>query len=393
MSDSRKTDFDVIIAGAGPAGASTAIRLANSGLSVLLVEKAIFPREKLCGEFISPECLTHFKELNVLDKMSSSGAVEIGRTVFYARNGRSAEVPSEWFAQNTHALGLSRAEMDNILLAEAASSGVEVMEGTSAVGLLTDGSGRIDGIVVKTADNARREIRSQLTIDATGRSAVLARHVNKDVKPQKAGFVAFKAHLAFFFNDTATTEIYTYRGGYGGLNRVENDRYNLCFIVSAANAKQYRSDADAIMKGVLMANQRAAAALTNARVVTDWLAVPITSYGRSSLAPAEGLLTIGDAAAFIDAFTGSGILLALESGKIAADAIVRHPATASFDDLAREYSAAYRRVFDRRLRVCSMLRRAAFIPFAAETLIRSLALSKTVTRRLAQATRPAANRV
>src|SRR5205085_1939624 len=110
---------DVLIVGAGPAGSSAAIRLAKNGLSVLLIEQKKFPRSKLCGEFISPECLDHFKELGVLDDMLAAGAVALDRTIFYARNGRSVSVPSEWFSQNSAALGLSRAAMDAALLQRA----------------------------------------------------------------------------------------------------------------------------------------------------------------------------------------------------------------------------------------------------------------------------------
>ena len=90
------SEFDVIIVGGGPAGASAAIQLAASGARVLLAERERFPREKLCGEFISPECLEHFARLGVLERMSSGGA-RVSETVFYAPSGRGVSVPSEWF--------------------------------------------------------------------------------------------------------------------------------------------------------------------------------------------------------------------------------------------------------------------------------------------------------
>ena len=77
--------FDVAIAGAGPAGASAAIQLALTGARVLLIEEKKFPRAKLCGEFISPECLTHFKRLGVMDQMSAAGGAAVLETVFYSR--------------------------------------------------------------------------------------------------------------------------------------------------------------------------------------------------------------------------------------------------------------------------------------------------------------------
>src|SRR6188472_3255882 len=113
MSDNADK-YDAVIIGAGPAGSSCAIRLAKTGLKVLLAEQKKFPRSKLCGEFISPECLAHFAELGVLDEMSRGGGVSLKRTVFYARSGRCVSVPSEWLASGSLAIGLSRSQMDQV---------------------------------------------------------------------------------------------------------------------------------------------------------------------------------------------------------------------------------------------------------------------------------------
>src|SRR5205823_6293439 len=104
-------------------------------------------------------------------------------------------------------------------------------------------------------------------------------------------------------------EIYFYRGGYGGLSRVEGGLSNLCFIVAARDVRARGSDADKVMREVVMTNRRAAETLRGARVCSEWLAVVLESFGRTKLVPAVGLLTVGDAAAFIDPFTGSGMLM------------------------------------------------------------------------------------
>src|SRR5947209_10295285 len=121
--------YDVIIVGGGPAGASAAIHLAARGARVLVAEQKKFPREKLCGEFISPECLEHFARLGVLERMTAAGGSDVSETVFYAPSGRGLRVPSAWFGGGLRAaLGLSRAEMDDNLLRRAREVGVSVIE-------------------------------------------------------------------------------------------------------------------------------------------------------------------------------------------------------------------------------------------------------------------------
>ncbi len=376
--------YDVVIAGAGPAGSSLAIRLALQGSRVALVEQKSFPRHKVCGEFISPECLSHFRELGVLDELTATG-VELRRTVFYSRKSASVAVPSAWFGQSANALGLSRAGMDHALLERGRGLGVEIFEEHSAVGLVREGD-TVSGIRVRNSHGITIEFRAPLTIDATGRSRILARHLES--KPRtKADFVAFKTHLTGVSIPDGDCEIYAYRGGYGGCSGVENDRHNLCFIVSAKLAKQYSGDAESIMRNVLFANQRAKDAMQNAVAEEPWLAVAIENYGRFNLAPAKGMIAVGDAAAFIDPFTGSGMLLALECSRIAA-AVIEANKGQSFSKIVDAYTSEHTNAFDKRLRVSGLLRNMAFVPFLAESTIKLLSLSKRLTRQIARSTRP-----
>src|SRR6202165_3361421 len=96
--------YDVIIAGGGPAGASAAIHLSTRGARVLLVEQKKFPRAKLCGEFISPECAPHFERLGVAERMLAAGPAKLTETVFYSRKGKSVSVPNTWFGATGVAL-------------------------------------------------------------------------------------------------------------------------------------------------------------------------------------------------------------------------------------------------------------------------------------------------
>jgi 2-polyprenyl-6-methoxyphenol hydroxylase-like FAD-dependent oxidoreductase len=208
--------------------------------------------------------------------------------------------------------------------------------------------------------------------------------------------VAFKAHLEGARVAEGACEIYFYRGGYGGLSSVEGGLCNLCFIVPAADVRARAGDAERVMSEIVCSNRRAAEALKDARVASPWLAVALEGFGRFGLVPAEGLVSVGDAASFIDPFTGSGMLMALESGELAASVIARNLSglragdsfDASFDSLADEYRSLYREHFGARLRVCSYLRRAAFAPRPlVEIGVATLGASAGLRRALARATR------
>lgn len=402
MSESGKI-YDVAIVGGGPAGAAAAVHLSLKGARVLLAEQKKFPRAKLCGEFISPECLAHFERLGVAGAMLEAGGARLDETVFYSRRGAATSVPSEWFGAGGAALGLSRAEMDARLLARARESGVEVLEETQSGGLLLNDE-RVCGVRLKT-DEGVREVRALVTIDATGRSRSLARRVetheqsDSSEQKQRTRLVAFKAHLEGTRGAMGRCEIYFYRGGYGGLNSVEGGLSNLCFIAAARDVRACGGSPERLMREIVATNRRAAETLKGARVRSEWLAVSLDGFGRRRLIPADGLMAVGDAASFIDPFTGSGMLMALESGELAAEVINRHlhelrlTRTLSRDEtfkaLAVDYRNLYGERFNARLRVCQLLRRAAFVPRFAEAGIRIMSASSRMRRHLARATRKA----
>ena len=394
----------IAIVGAGPAGSSLAIRLARSGFEVTLIEREKFPRHKLCGEFISPECLEHFRELDVLDEMLARGGERVTETIFYAPNGRSVTVPSAWFGNSQEsALGLSRAEMDFRLLEKARESGVRVLEETQTVGVLFE-KDEIHGVKVKSKTGETREITADLTIDATGRANVLGKLVEKrrrgeeekrtrgdELKIQSPKskiqnrLVGFKTHLENVHLEKERCEIYFFRGGYGGLSRVENNLANHCFLVKADLVKKYIGQTNLLVEEIIFKNKRARETLKDARAVADWLSVSVDGFGLKCLNPAKNLFAVGDAAAFIDPFTGSGMLMALESAELLAEAITESrfsPARA-----AENYNLNFQQKFQKRLRICSLMRRAAFMPNLAKTIISALSLSRGARELLARSTR------
>ena len=375
-------NFDVIIAGAGPAGSSAAIHLARRDFRVLLVEQKKFPRPKLCGEFISPECRRHFETLGVADAMTDSDPASITETVFYSSRGHHVTIPSSWFG-GPAALGLSRAVMDNNLLRRAHECGVTVIEGATITEPLTD-KDAVRGVKLKLNGDEQQHT-APLTIDATGRARILTRKLNAH-EPRKPKLIAFKAHLRNTRVAPGACEIYFYPDGYGGLSSVECGLSNLCFIISAVHVKRLHSNPDEVMRAMVMKNRRAAYTLEHAQPESEWLSASWERFGRQQPSPVKGLLAIGDSAAFIDPFTGSGMLMALESGELVADVISRHR-----NEPEADYTAEYLRKFDSRLRISGWLRRAAFKPRLAGMGIALCGASKHFRSRIVRATRSSFN--
>lgn len=379
----------VVIVGAGPAGSSLAIRLALRGSKVTLIEREAFPREKLCGEFISPECFRHFDDLGMASDVFSKGGKFITGTRFYSASGRSVSVPTSWFGHGDFALSLSRAEMDLALLNRASSVGVEVLEGlrVNGVGVADE---RLTSVTATTTSGSRHSIDADLFVDATGRSAILTKlsdRVSKNAPEPARGarLIAFKNHLYGALSDAETCEIYFFDGGYGGLSPIQDDLYNYCCIVTIDKAKNFIGKTNNCLDMATVGNRRAKQTLSAVVPAGEWLAVPVTGFGRRKPAVTPNLFSVGDAAAFIDPFTGSGMLMALESAKLLAETIDVNDV--DHGRLSQEYDRLHELKFHRRLTVTSILRQAAFSPKLASAAILGASVSSGFTEFLARTTR------
>jgi flavin-dependent dehydrogenase len=275
--------------------------------------------------------------------------------------------------------------MDDLLLRKAQDCGVSVLEGASISEPLVKRS-EVVGVRLKV-NGFEHDYRAPVTIDATGRARILTRKLQNGERSSKAKLIAFKAHLRNTRVAASACEIYFYPDGYGGLSTIEGDVSNLCFIISAEQVKRHHSDPETVMREMVMKNRRAAYTLESAQTESEWLSASWERFGRERPSPARGLLAVGDSAAFIDPFTGSGMLMAFESGELAAQVIIRHRDNLTSEVLGPEYTAEYIRKFDSRLRICGLLRRAAFKPRLAGLGIAVFGTSEQFMRRVARGTR------
>ncbi len=378
----------IAIVGAGPGGTCLAIRLAMAGFGVTLIEREKFPRQKLCGEFISPECQRHFSELGVQETMLAAGGKLLVETRFFAMNGSSVSIPSDWLSSGGLALSLSRAEMDRILFDRARSLGVNVVEGARVIETNLS-HGQLSGIKFRRSDGHIDSLSAGMYVDATGRSATLSTLIQRTDGTRESAtkrpiILAFKTHfMSAKISDRC--EIYSFDGGYAGLSPIENGLSNLCLMIKADYARAVANSPDRIMAELLFGNPQAKKALSSAVPEGRWLSSAISHFGPRVFTPIPNVFRIGDSAAFIDPFTGSGMLMAMDSSELLAVAIIAN----SYETKAigAAYQKGYNEHFGGRLKISSAIRHVAFRPKFANFFVRALALSKGLRRCLARATR------
>jgi menaquinone-9 beta-reductase len=387
------SNYDVIIIGGGPAGSTAAIRLAEHGIKVLVLEEKRMPREKLCGEFITPECFPTLRRLGVMDRMLAAGAQKITRLSLVVASGKSVHTPiSEMSDEATWAMSLSRARFDQILFERAREAGATCLEGFAVKDCLFE-NGRPRAVqAMSLAEGRAVEFESALVIDASGRNSrlILARE-ERTAGKQGSRLYALKAHLKGVEGIREQVELYFFPQGYGGLSLVEGGLVNLCFIANERTFRNAAGDAATIVEQTVMKNVLARERLKGSEVIGKWHSVGPLMFGRRRLSQ-QGIIVIGDAAGMIDPFTGTGIQMALRTGEIAAQSIIESlnlatSVSASFEDALKRYAAQYEREFGKRMRVASLLRNAAFSPSTASFFAGVLASMPRVARRVLRATR------
>ncbi len=338
---------DVLIAGAGPAGAATALRLARAGLDVVVVDRAVFPREKICSEYSSPEGVRHLAQLGVLESIERHGGHRIlGTTVDAPKGSRLTGL----FARAGHApfrdtgLSIPRRILDAALVDGARRAGAVVLERTAVQAVLED-RGEVRGLVVRDGSGAGREIRARLTIGADGLHSLVARRIGaRTTGPlRRFGFVAHMADVAGL-GDTA--EMHVSAEGYVGLNPLGGGIANVALVVPARRAAAARGRVGDFFFRELARFSGVAGRVSRSAMVRDVMVTgPFAAWSRNVVA--AGALLVGDAADFFDPFTGEGICAALRGAELVESVAVRALARPGLLPAAalHPYARARRRAF------------------------------------------------
>ena len=316
---------DAVVVGAGPAGAATAILLAEQGLSVVLLDRARFPRDKICGEYLSPEGGRILERLGVLSAVEARGARPLRGMRIVAPDGTLlvGDYPARSRrGRRPHALAIRRRTLDLALVDRAREAGVSVREGFRVIDLLREGR-RVTGVVAEPAGPATRDagperVPARLVVAADGRASVVVQRLGLRRAHRWLRRLALVADVEGASGDTERGEIVLAPPAYAILNPVAAGLGNLSLVVPMEEARRRKADLtgyfDATTRDMPGLRER----LRDARRVGPVRALGPLAY-RVAPPREDGVVLVGDAAGFLDPFTGEGIYAALRSAELAAE--------------------------------------------------------------------------
>jgi flavin-dependent dehydrogenase len=321
-------DPDVVVIGGGPAGSTVSTLLAQRGCRVELFERERFPRFHI-GESLIPETYWVLKRLNMLEKMQRSPFIKKYSVQFVNAAGKLS-APFYFWDNRPHECSqtwqVARSEFDQMMLENAREHGVAASEGVRVLDVLFEGD-RAVGVTIRDAEGRRRDVRAKVVIDASGQAGLIQNRLRLRVWDPVLNKGAIWTYWEGAYRDTGRDEGATMvlqtasRNGWFWYIPLHRDivsvgvvaPFDYLFKNRASFEQTYQEEVD----GCAAVKER----VSPGKRVTGYFATKDYSY-RATKVAGDGWVMIGDAWGFLDPLYSSGVLLALRSGEMAADAIV-----------------------------------------------------------------------
>ncbi|RPF27453.1 geranylgeranyl reductase family protein [Georgenia muralis] len=330
-----EADADVIVVGAGPGGSATAHYLAQTGLEVLLLEKGTFPRDKVCGDGLTPRAVAELIRMGVPTPEDEGWIRNWGLRTYGA--GYRLELPWPELAEMpAYGLARSRMNLDETLARHAVASGATLREGMSVTGPVRhERSGRILGVTARPVDAAGRRsgdeltLRAPLVVDAGGVSARLATSMGVEKNMNRPMGVAVRTYFRSPRHDDPMMESHlelwdgkpgesNLMPGYGWVFALGDGTVNVGLGSLSSTARPTGLDYKTMFR-TWMENAPAEWELTPENQIGELRSAALPMAFNRKPHYTQGLLLVGDSGGMVSPFNGEGIAYAMQAGRIAAD--------------------------------------------------------------------------
>lgn len=357
---------EIIIIGGGLGGLTVAALLAKKGREVVLIEKKEYPFHRVCGEYVSNE-VRQFLEKEDLFPHTYQPA-EISRFRLTSTQGKGINMDLD-----LGGFGISRYHFDQFLYQRAKAYGVRFMLNTQAEQVDFNYSENNFTLELSSGE----KLSSPYVLGAFGKRSKIDKTLTRSFIKDRTPYIGVKYHIKGDFEKNLIA-LHNYKGGYCGINPIENDIFCLCYLGNKQQLREFGNIA-AMEQNTLYQNPQLKAIFENAEFLFDKPEV-INEINFSPKLPVENhVLMIGDAAGMITPLCGNGMAIAIHTGKMVAEALLQNSSRAGVEN---QYAQNWERLFKNRFRVGRMVQKLFGAGLASEVAVTLLQKSPFLGRQL-----------